>query len=41
MKNLGTLSIQDKLLLVSYVGISVAYGIIIALKVRSIMSGKH
>jgi len=41
MKNLGNLSVQDKLLLVSYVGISIAYGIFVALKVRSIMSGKH
>ena len=41
MKNFGNLAVQDRLLLVSYLGISLAYGIIFALKVRSVMKGKY
>lgn len=40
MKNFGNLPVQDRLLILSYLGISVAYGIIFALKVRSVMKGK-
>lgn len=41
MKNFSNLPLQERLLLVSYLGISLAYGIIFALKVRSIRSGKN
>jgi hypothetical protein len=41
MKNFGSLSTSDKLIIVGYLGITVAYGILFSIKVRSIMSGKH
>jgi hypothetical protein len=41
MKNFGSLSSSDKLIMVGYLGISLAYGILFAIKVRSVMKGKH
>lgn len=40
MKNFGSLDTSDKLIIVGYLGISLAYGILFALKVRALRSGK-
>ena len=40
MKNFGSISTQDKLLLFGYLAISVSYGILFAMKVKGLGKGK-